>query len=189
MRGNGKRSAVGRTVSNENFVRCRMFQHPDSSTGGTGNRSESNRQISDGQRGSTPAPGTRFAVGWRDELRCLTGVYVRRWFVETPWFSVRLHHWLHSDDDRYFHDHPWWFVTLVLQGSYRDLSPSGSELMTPGSVAFRPALHRHTVKVALDGCWTVLVTGPQVRRWGFWVGEKWKKSNKYFLEHGKHVCD
>ena len=126
---------------------------------------------------------------WREELWCETDVYVRRWYVETPWFSLRLHHWLHSDDDRHFHDHPWWFMTFVLSGGYTDCSPAGEERMREGKIAFRPALHRHTVKVDPGGCWTFLVTGPKIRRWGFWVGKKWKKSNKYFLENGKHVCD
>jgi hypothetical protein len=50
------------------------------------------------------------------------------------------------------------------------------------------ALHRHTVEVADGGCWTVLLTGKVVRRWGFWVNGKFKKTNKYFLEHGHHPC-
>jgi hypothetical protein len=39
------------------------------------------------------------------------------------------------------------------------------------------------------GCWTLLLTGPKVRRWGFWVSKKFKKSNKYFLGHGSHPCE
>jgi hypothetical protein len=128
-----------------------------------------------------------------EELRCSTGVYVRRWYLETPYFSVRLHHWLHSDDNRAFHDHPWWFITLILKGSYTDLNPIRSERMTPGKVAYRPALHQHTAQIDPGGCWTLLLTGPKIRQWGFYVRLKnkikFKKSNKYFLEHGTHVCD
>jgi hypothetical protein len=148
-----------------------------------------------GVGGSNPSPRTKFR--WAEELKCrtandfgaATGVYVRRWYLETPFFTVRLHHWLHSDDTRHFHDHPWWFITMVLKGSYVDLSPEKNELMIPGRIRFRPANHRHSVKVGSGGAWTILLTGPKVRRWGFWVGKKWKKSNKYFLEHGAHICD
>lgn len=35
------------------------------------------------------------------------------------WFSLRLHHFFRSDED-HVHDHPTWFVTLVLAGSYED---------------------------------------------------------------------
>src|ERR1700733_7651031 len=57
-----------------------------------------------------------FRFKWAEELQCKMGVYVRRWYLETPFGSIRVHHWLHSDDDRAFHDHPWWFWTLVLRG-------------------------------------------------------------------------
>lgn len=68
------------------------------------------------------------------------------------------------------------------------------QLMKPGSFQFRPALHTHTVNVQKGGCWTILLMGPETRKWGFWVRKrsgkwKWKKSNKYFLEHGHHPCD
>lgn len=130
-----------------------------------------------------------YQIKWREQLHCQTGVYVERWYIETPLGSLRLHHWIHSDDDRAFHDHPWWFVTLVLWGGYTDKTPSGGERMTLGRVRFRQALHKHTVKVDPGGAWTLLLTGPKSRKWGFWLGRKWKKSNKYFLEEGKHVCD
>lgn len=132
-------------------------------------------------------PKFRFKLS--EELRCSVGVYVRRWYVETPWFSIRLHHWLHSDDDRALHDHTWWFWTFVLRGGYVDRTLTGDEDMNAPKVAFRPAEHAHTVQVNSGGCWTLLLTGPPVRKWGFWVGKKWKKSNKYFLENGMHVCD
>lgn len=169
--------------------------HADSSSGFrevSGNRPTSQKsalQIGERQGGSIPLPRTKFRIKFGEELKCSVGVYVRRWICETPFGSLRLHHWLHSDDDRAFHDHPWWFVTLVLQGGYTDCSPKGEERMASPKIAFRPAEHSHTVKVDKGGCWTLLITGPQVRRWGFWVGRKWKKSNKYFLEHGMHVCD
>ena len=144
-----------------------------------------NRQVG----GSSPSPRTKFSARWAEELRCQTGVYVRRWYVETPWFSIRLHHWLHSDDARAKHDHPWWFVTLVLWGGYTDLSPDGADCLTAGSIRFRPALHRHTVSVHPGGCWSILLTGSMRRWWGFWVGSKFRKANKYFLMYGKHPCD
>ena len=143
-------------------------------------RSVDNREVG----GSNPSPRTKFR--WAEELKCETGVYVRRWYLETSFFTVRLHHWLHSDDTRHMHDHPWWFITMVLKGSYVDLSPNKNELMIPGMIRFRPANHQHSVKVGSGGCWTILLTGPKIRKWGFWVGKKWKK---YFLEHGAHVCD
>lgn len=114
--------------------------------------------------------------------------YVIRWRLEAPFGSVRVHHWLGPDDDRAFHDHPWWFATIVLRGGYTDHGPDGDDVLRAGSVRFRPARHRHTVVPAPRGAWTVLVTGPATRRWGFWQGEKFTRANKWFLARGHHPC-
>lgn len=154
---------------------------------------KSTRLITERSLGSNSAPRTNLSQMFRlvlaEDLLCAHGVYNRRWYWQTPCFSIRLHHWMHSDDERNMHDHPWWFITFILRGGYTDVSPAGREELTAGQLAFRPALHRHYVKVHKGGCWSLLLTGPVRRKFGFWVGEKWKKANKYFLQHGKHVCD
>lgn len=114
--------------------------------------------------------------------------YMKRWVINFFLFSLRIHHWLSSDDDRNFHDHPWGFITFIIKGGYVDVSPLGEELMTPGKFKFRPALHRHTVKVNPGGCWTLMITGPELRKWGFWVKNKFIKANKYFFKFGHHPC-
>lgn len=80
----------------------------------------------------------------------------------------------------------------MLSGSYCDVTPAGREWLRPGTLRFRPALHRHTIEVAPGGCWTFLWTGPHERFWGFWTprsgGERFRKSNRYFLEEGEHPC-
>lgn len=146
--------------------------------------------------GSNPAPRKfpfwrtfRPYFEWRKALGKPECPYLHRWVAGLGLFSIRLHHWHSSDDTRHFHDHPWWFLTLVIKGSYHDVNPTGVKDMARWSVAYRPALHRHTVEVANGGCWTLLLTGPEIRFWGFWVdGKKFKKANKYFLEHGHHPC-
>jgi hypothetical protein len=132
--------------------------------------------------------------------------YLRRWAIGVGGYSIRLHHWYRSDDKRNPHDHPWWFLTLVLKGSYDDWSyplvdgvpdlsiPYKVDPLRPGSIRFRPAHHAHSVAVAPGGCWTLMVTGKKSRRWGFWLrradgSSRFKRSNKYFLEDGHHPCD
>jgi hypothetical protein len=149
--------------------------------------------------------------------------YVNRWMVDMGKYgSLRLHHWFGSDDQRAYHDHPWWFLTLVLKGGYQDLHPQAvlrcsqchstditwnhlcthcgwvdleeaeaqaQDHLTAGSWRFRPAEHKHTVLVDKGGAWTVLLTGPEQRIWGFWVNGKFRKRNKYFFEHGHHPCE
>ena len=138
----------------------------------------------------------KWSVRWGEKHYCQTGVYLRRWRFETPWGSVRLHHWLKSDDDRALHDHPWDFWTYILKGSYTDISSpwEGFDTRVSQTVQrwhwyYRPARHRHYVEVPPTGCWTLVLTGPIVRRWGFWVKGRFRKANKYFLEAGQHPCD
>jgi hypothetical protein len=124
--------------------------------------------------------------------------YMERWLLQLGKFSLRLHHWIASDDDRHLHDHPWWFITFVLKGGYTDVYDPRFEMgsdrrykdrLKRGSLRYRPAHHTHTVQVNEGGCWTFLLTGPKIRDWGFWVNGVWKRQRKYFREHGHHPCE
>lgn len=113
----------------------------------------------------------------------------RRWVLDFGAFALRVHRWYGSDDSRAHHDHPHWFLTVCAWGGYTDVSPACRDHLGPGSVRFRPAAHRHTVEVDPGGALTLLVTGPAVRRWGFWVDGKLVKRDKYFAELGHHPCE
>lgn len=142
----------------------------------------------------------RFAFRWAEELECErlpkpgdtkveVGVYVRRWRLETPAFSIRIHHWLHSDDSRAYHDHPWPFISFIFRGGYTDQGPTHRTIHRAPSLVYRPARHQHWVEVHEGGCWSILITGPKVRRWGFWIKEKFTISYRYFYQMGRHICD
>lgn len=154
----------------------------------------------------------KLGITWRQPLGEPECPYAERWVLNLGRLgSIRLHHWFRSDDKRAKHDHPSDFITLVLKGSYVDLAQRPDcdhcdgdpkcihcnmmESMTPGKIRRRRAEHRHTVAVMPGGCWTLLYFWPERRHWGFWVPRKldgklkWKKANKYFLEHGHHPCD
>jgi hypothetical protein len=117
--------------------------------------------------------------------------YLRRWFVipRNPVFNIYLHQFLRSDDDRALHDHPWLFnASVMLLGQYLEhtIKDGGVEVVSKpqtGDWKFRwgPAPHRVELfhagfatgngKVCAIGnplsCWTVFITGPRVREWGF----------------------
>jgi hypothetical protein len=137
-----------------------------------------------------------FGFKWGEWLGRPECPYLRRWAFNVGLFSIRVHHFMRSDDARAHHDHPWWFLTLVLRGAYYDISqgPEGEVIdhLTPGSIRFRPALHRHTVVVEHarpGGVWTIILTGPNLRTWGFWPEGRFRKANKYFKMYGHHPCD
>ena len=48
--------------------------------------------------------------------------YLLRWFLipQNRFLNVYLHRFLRSDDDRALHDHPWWNVSLLLEGAYTE---------------------------------------------------------------------
>src|SRR5690349_7894728 len=96
------------------------------------------------RRSETPQLPRGLTLKWAERLGIPSCPYVIRWRAETRWGSIRLHHWLGPDDDRAFHDHPWWFVTLVLRGGYTDWNPTGKQHLRAGSIRYRPALHQHT---------------------------------------------
>lgn len=133
---------------------------------------------------------------WRERLGLDECPYLIRWRLETTLGSLRVHHWLGPDDDRAFHDHPWWFWTFVFKGGYTDRHPGDtplssyrSEHLRAPAIRFRPALHRHTVVPDTGGAWTFMVTGKRTRTWGFWAGGlKFVKANKWFLTRGHHPC-
>jgi hypothetical protein len=125
---------------------------------------------------------------WGERLGLAECPYMRRWVIDFGVFALRLHRWQGSDDSRAFHDHAWWFITLLLWGAYTDVSEQGDDTLTPGSIRYRPATHKHTVKILEPGTWTFLITGPVMRRWGFWVKGKLWKRDKYFAVNGHHPC-
>lgn len=126
---------------------------------------------------------------WRQRLGPDECPYIERWVADFGLFSIRLHHWLHSDDLRHPHDHGWNFLAIVLKGSIVDRTTEGEDLRERFSVRYYPAAHQHMVVVD-EPAWTLLLTGREHRRWGYWVNGKFRKRNKYFFEHGHHSpCD
>ena len=123
---------------------------------------------------------------FREKLGRPENPYLTRWVFDFWLFSVRLHKWTDSDDTRNPHCHEWDFITLVLWGSYIDVSESGYDYLKAGSIRFRHAEHRHYVVLNSKTCWSLLITGRTRRVWGFWVKGKFRKRNKYFHEWGHH---
>ncbi|QNJ56291.1 hypothetical protein SEA_OHGEESY_62 [Gordonia phage Ohgeesy] len=126
--------------------------------------------------------------------------YLRRWYLipRNPLINVYLHQFLRSDDDRALHDHPWWFVSLILRGEYEEIHERGRNWRGAGSLAFRRAEWRHRVKLVdrvtrVNGrpvlnpapCWTLIITGRRTRSWGFWC-PNWVRSQ--YTRHGWE-CD
>lgn len=128
--------------------------------------------------------------------------YMLRWWLipRNRFFNIYLHHVLHSDDDRAMHDHPWWSISLCLAGQMRELSaraadawpdagvaagydpspPTRLREVRQGDLVFRSARALH--RLILSGgeeCWTLFLTGPVLRTWGFHCPRGWRSWQEY----------
>lgn len=88
-------------------------------------------------------------------------------------FTLRIHTFHKGDDDRAFHDHPWWFITVPLK-PYLEITPGGGEsTLRRYWPHFRSAQHRHIVRLIEPGpVRTIILTGPKSKEWGFWDQEQ-----------------
>lgn len=117
--------------------------------------------------------------------------YMLRWFIfkvgNLP--RIYVHKFCRSDDDRGLHDHPWWFVSIILRGKYIEHTREGQRVRCPGSIAFRRSTDCHRVELfnrpaistvrtrvrpqrQPEPVWTLFITGRVVRQWGFWCEKK-----------------
>lgn len=100
--------------------------------------------------------------------------------------AIRVHHILAPDRDRHLHDHPWWWISVVLKGWYLEKIPEfqwplddlwglGSEpgvirMRGQGSYALRRPTDRHAItQIPEGGVWTLFITFKKVQTWGFYT--------------------
>lgn len=113
--------------------------------------------------------------------------YLLRWYVipRNPLLNIYLHKFLHDDEDRANHDHPWNFISIMLWGGYFEyvgtLRESPLYERRAPSIAYRSANHAHRVVLhrrygdgTIQPAWTIVITGPVIRDWGFWCESGWR---------------
>lgn len=94
--------------------------------------------------------------------------------------NVYLHKFLRDDDDRALHDHPWASTSILLSGSLLEIdrdNPDG-KLIEAGQIRTRAADYLHRLKVVEPG-YTLFITGPKVREWGFACAEGWRHWTRF----------
>jgi len=125
--------------------------------------------------------------------------------------SVYLHEFKRSDDDRHFHDHVAWSISIVLRGGYWELIPRMAHdaidrnpqavayvrriwrWRGPGSIVFRRALQPHII--VLDRLWRVGRQGQHIpvamrypmhgkRILSLWIRGPWRREWGFYTEGG-----
>lgn len=106
--------------------------------------------------------------------------YLERWYIipRNRWFNIYLHKFSGSDDGRALHDHPWWSVSFLLKGDLFEMTPGKPKAnfarirrLLP---VFRSPTHLHRLILASNCAWTIFITGPRVREWGFQCPDGWR---------------
>lgn len=114
--------------------------------------------------------------------------------------GVYLHHFYQSDPDRDLHNHPWkWSFSIILTGGYYEyrhdahfweiyderpslawLEPEVRERKAPGfNYITGDSFHRVVLKDLKAGAWTIFVSGPEVKDWGFMSPRGFVKHQAY----------
>jgi hypothetical protein len=115
-------------------------------------------------------------------------------------FAIYLHKFVGDDWSVDLHDHPKRFVSIGLRGRYTEhvpdeyepLDTARREWCAPWIRTF-PATHRHRITGPTPErpCWTLVIVGPPVRPWGFWLrGMSWIPWRRYVdgFGHSRRSC-
>ena len=155
-------------------------------------------------------PFKRFQIRWAEKLGYPECPYLVRWTFLAFGYSMRIHHWIKSDDNRYFHDHSADLLSIVLKGRYWNVKPIIKDLppihngvnnskwfQVEGifnswwnffhmgrSIWFSKAEDQHYLSIPEGGAWTLMFEGKPRHKWGFYVhGRKWRPL-RYFHKFG-----
>ena len=72
---------------------------------------------------SNVAKFKRFQIRWAEKLGYEDNPYLIRWTFLFFGYSIRIHHWIKSDDKRFYHDHSADLLSIVLKGKYDNVVP------------------------------------------------------------------
>ena len=67
--------------------------------------------------------GKVFQFRWKEPLGLSETPYLNRWVLIFFGYTIRFHHWIKSDDNRFFHDHSSWLISMVIKGHYWNVKP------------------------------------------------------------------
>jgi len=146
--------------------------------------------------------GKYFQIRWKEPMGREECPYLYRWTLIVLGYSVRLHHWLRSDDKRHFHDHSCNLISIVLKGHYFNCVPNNEKdlrtetakwyAVSAGTAWFAKAKAKHFLVIPEQngGVWTLLLQGRPYHKWGFYVLNKdidqhvkWRPL-RYFHKYG-----
>lgn len=97
----------------------------------------------------------------------------------SKWFQIFFNIISRDDHDRALHCHPWWNISIVLKGTYREIFADREVIRPPGSIIFRSANCAHRLEVVEGPVSSLFITGRYTRMWGFRTESGFKPWEKY----------
>lgn len=130
-----------------------------------------------------------FQIRWREHLGRPECPYLYRWSFVFFNFSIRIHHWIRSDVKTHFHDHPYDFLSIVIKGSYHNITPNARTKVSAGSVWISKGTELHYLEIPRGGAWTLLFCSRPYKKWGFFVNGKRVSPRHFFNIYGHPGCN
>jgi hypothetical protein len=128
--------------------------------------------------------GDLFQIRWKEKLGLPECPYLYRWTLVLFGYTLRLHHWIKSDDRRFFHDHSCDLISIVIKGTYNNVTPEGTFVAKAWKPRIMKATQQHYLDIPKGGAWTIIFCGRPYHKWGFYVnGHKWRPL-RYFHKFG-----
>lgn len=126
-------------------------------------------------------------------------IYLERWHLipRNKILNVYLH-CFHNSDPSDPHDHPWPSLSLTLKGTAKEhvFHPINQGFrvreytLKPLSIRFRKSTTIHRILVSAapkNRYWTLFLTGPNLRGWGFWRGTQFVPFEVYLEKYWRNV--
>ena len=119
------------------------------------------------------------------EIRSKSGdLHFKRWEIwSTKWFNIYLHFINKADEDKHMHDHPWSFWSIILKGKYIEFleQPKPGSIVSRGflNMAYRKKNTYHMIGVLVEPTWSLVITGPGGREWGYSTEQGWIDNKTY----------
>jgi hypothetical protein len=138
-----------------------------------------------------------FQIRWAEKMGDPNDPYLIRWTLILFGYSMRIHHWIKSDNELHFHDHACDLISIILKGKYynvvpedpNDPNPDVSRCRKIEAKKWRPwkakAKAIHYLEIPPEGAWTLLFQGKPYNKWGFIVDGRKLRPLRYFHKFGK----
>ena len=108
--------------------------------------------------------------------------YLYRWHLipKNKLLNIYLHRFV-GPDKRHLHDHPWVSLAYMLEGEFEEhytrchpIEYIRQRTITKGEWTYRNSRFLHYLIPGPTGAWTIFITGPRLRKWGFITETGWK---------------